>query len=184
MSSKLVNFLNSLITAIRAGNMRDLKNIANDAIKEATLNSDTKLAETAVLAYTFYKFYSKEHIIKNDSWPKVREIIVDSLEKSIQAAMNNKDENFNKNIQSVVKEIKVIDDRLSHYARNIYEKAKIKQASTAYALGMSIGQSAILTGADPKQLQMYIGATKIHDEQKNSKSLNERLNSLKELLKE
>tara|TARA_Y100000310_G_C20700355_1_gene829149 strand:+ start:5112 stop:5666 length:555 start_codon:yes stop_codon:yes gene_type:complete len=184
MGSVLVNLLNSLTSSIRDGDTRDLKNIANDAIKEATLNNDPKLAKTAVLAYTFYKFYSKEHIIKNDRWPKVREIMVASLEKSIQSAMNNKDEDFNKNIQSVVKEIKIIDDRLSNYARNIYEKAKIKQASTAYALGMSIGQSAELTGADPKQLQLYIGATKIHDEQKIKKGLNDRLNSLKELLKE
>ncbi|MCR4335405.1 MAG: hypothetical protein NUV57_02605 [archaeon] len=184
MSSELVIFLNALVAAIRQGNMRDLKNIANDAIKEAALNNDQKLAETAVLAYTFYKFYSKEHIIQNDRWPKVREIIVTSLEKSIQAELKNKDAHFTKNIRSVVKEIKVIDDRLSNYARNIYEKAQIKQASTAYALGLSIGQSAFLTGADPKQLQMYIGATKIHDEQIIKKSLSERLTNLKELLKE
>jgi len=184
MGSSLINTLNNLSKAFQAGNMRDLKRMANNTIKEASMNNDPKLAKAAVIAYAFYKIYSKEHITSNTRWQSAKKLISASLDKSIEAIQKNNEEGFQKNIQSAVKEIQVIDDKLSNYAENIFEKAKIKQASTAYALGLSIGRSAELTGADPKDLQKYIGFTRIHDEQPIKGSISERLKTLKELLEE
>ncbi len=67
---------------------------------------------------------------------------------------------------------------------SIFDKGTVKMASTAYALGVSIGKSAELTGADAKEVQMYIGTTKIHDEQTVKKSISKRLTELEELLAE
>jgi len=182
MQLKIPKRLDTLSKAFQARRTQDLKRIGNDNIKEAVLESDSKLAKMAVISYSLYKILSKDHFLRSKRWPKVSESIVNSISKSIQAIEKNNEKAFNKHLDNAIDEIQFIDNELSNYARNIYEKSKIKQASTAYALGMSLSNAAALTGADRKELQLYIGATRIHDEQKVKKGISERLKTLKELL--
>ena len=64
-------------------------------------------------------------------------------------------------------------------------KARIKQASRAYSMGLSLGEAASLTGANKTQLLRYIGSTKIHDQIRESrKKAIDRYNDLKKLLGE
>jgi hypothetical protein len=73
---------------------------------------------------------------------------------------------------------------MGNYVSNLYEKARIKMASSAYGLGLSLSQAAMLTGADKKQLLNYIGITKMHDEIKETKGIASRIKSLKKALEE
>ncbi|MEM4327213.1 MAG: hypothetical protein QXZ13_03555, partial [Candidatus Diapherotrites archaeon] len=89
---------------------------------------------------------------------------------------------FKKHLKETIEKIEEIDQNLSHYAKAMYEKAKIKQASTAYALGLSLSQAATLTGANKKELQKYIGITRIHDEEPYKESIAERLSVLRNII--
>jgi len=182
MDSRIANRTEALVKAFRANNLPDLKRLANDSIREAVLENKKELAEIAVIAYSLYKILSKDHFTRNRHWPTVSESIILALKKAI-ASINKGEQNaFNRYISNVEREIGVIDSRLSNFARTIYEKSRVKQASTAYALGLSLNQAAFLTNADRKTLQNYIGATRIHDEEPIRMGIKQRLSKLKELL--
>ena len=182
MNSKLLSRVDALAKAFEAGKTYDLKRLGEDSIKEAVMENNTRLASVSVIAYALYKIISKEHFTSDSRWKTVNQIILKSLRESKSAVEKNDFHLLEKRLNIIVKEIRIIDDQLSNYARNVFEKAKIKQASTAYALGLSIGKSAELTGADYKELQKYIGITRIHDEHITHMSLKERLKTLKGLL--
>ena len=182
MDSKLLSRVDALAKAFEAGKTLHLKRLGEDSIKEAVMENNTHLASVSVIAYALYKIISKEHFTSDSRWATVNEIILKSLRESKEAVEKNNLKLLEKRLNIIVKEIQIIDDQLSNYARNVFEKAKIKQASTAYALGLSIGKSSELTGADYKELQKYIGVTRIHDEHITRIGLKERLNTLKEML--
>ena len=182
MDPRLPKRLDAMFRAFRAGNPGDLKRIGYDAIGDAALQNDHDLASLSVIAYSLYKIITRAHFMENPRWQWVSETISSSLERSFGAAERLDHKGFHKNMKSIIGKIQGIDNELSNYARNVYEKAKIKQASTAYAMGLSLKQAAELTQADPKELQKYIGITRIHDEQPGGIGISERLRAFKEAL--
>jgi hypothetical protein len=183
MQPKLAQRLDALSKAFSAGNIYDIKKIANDSINDATISFDHDMAKIAVIAYALYKMLTKEHFVQNPKWKEVAASITISLQKSTQAALQGKHRSFKRNLKDTIQKIENIDDKLSHFAKNIYEKAKMKQASTAYALGLSLSQAAELTGAAKKELQHYIGETRIHDEEPTTTGIKKRIIALKEITK-
>ncbi len=179
MDPRLPRRLDALLSAFRAANPGDLKRIGNDAIADAALGSDHGLATVSVVAYSLYKMLTKEHFTQSPRWQKVSDSMLSELGKSLGSLEKNDIEGFRGHMGHVIGRIEQVDDELSNYARNIFDKAKIKQASTAYALGMSLSQAAELTNADRNELQRYIGITRIHDEQPAGKGIAQRLLALK-----
>ena len=184
MDPRLPKRFEALIHAFYAQNPGDLKRIGNDAISDAATNNDSELAAISVISYALYKMLTKEHFTQSPRWPKISQSITSSLQKCLNAIESGNIAYFEKSMKSAIGQIKEIDDELSNYARNIYEKAKIKQASTAYAMGMSINQAAELTQANRSELQRYIGVTRIHDEHPSGKGIVQRLSILKNTLKD
>lgn len=180
MQPRLVQRLDALSKAFSAGNIYDIKRIANDSISDATISSDQDMAKISVISYALYKMLTKEHFIQSPKWNDVLASITESLQRSTQAAMQDKHRSFKRNLKDTIEKIESIDNELSHFARNIYEKAKMKQASTAYALGLSLSQAAELTGAERKELQHYIGETRIHDEEPSTSGIKKRMAALTE----
>ncbi len=90
MNSRLINRLSALATAFSAGNLHDLKRIANDSISEAVMENDDGAAKLSVVAYSLYKLLSKEHITENKRWGTVGKIIKVALGKSMEALQNGK----------------------------------------------------------------------------------------------
>lgn len=182
MDPRLPRRLDALLSAFRAANPGDLKRIGNDAIADAALGSDYGLAAVSVIAYSLYKMLTKEHFTQSPRWQKISDSILSELGKSLGSIEKNDLDAFNRHMGHVIGKIEQVDDELSHYARNIFEKAKIKQASTAYALGLSLSQAAELAHADRNELQRYIGITRIHDEHQAGKGIAQRLRGLKAAL--
>lgn len=182
MESKLSKRLEAMLLAFGAGNGADLKRIGNDAIADAVLQSDDGLATLSIIAYSLYKILGRQHFVQNKRWPMVAENIKKCLEKSMNALKQENQAEFSKQMANVISSIEEIDNELSNYAKSIYEKAKVKQASTAYAFGLSMNKAAELTKADKNELQHYIGITRIHDEQPAGPGIGQRLRALKEVL--
>ncbi len=182
MNQKLVSRIDALREAFIANRIDDLKHIGRDSIEDAAVEQSYELAKVSVIAYCLYKIRTKRHFTKSPRWNIVEINIAQNLSKSKIAAEKNDYKVVKIKLEKVISEIQFIDNQLSHYAMNIYEKAKIKQASVAYASGISLSQAASLTGADKKDLQQYIGATRIHDEQVVHHGIQERLEKIEELL--
>jgi hypothetical protein len=159
----------------------ELRGLSNRLIKEASMENDFAKAELGVIAYSLHKIETKQHFLENKNWQKLKKIVASDLEHSVFAADSNNKKILLSKLKNIIKKINSIDLKLGHFAQSIYEKAKVKQASLAYSYGLSISQSAELTGADKKELQSYIGFTTMHDEEPEYKNLSKRVSELKNL---
>lgn len=160
----------------------DLRGISNRLIREAALSNDYGKAELGVIAYALHKIQTKPHFTQSPQWGKIKQSIITYFSQGAQAAKEGHAQNFLESLKQIIKSIRALDDELGNYAQNIYDKAKVKQASLAYSYGLSIAQSSALTGADIKELQNYIGFTTMHDEETEVKSIGERVKELKGLI--
>jgi len=174
MISDLVESTNKIRTAFERNDLVKLRQLSNNLIEEAALKSDKVLAQLSLISYSLQKILSKPHIVEAGKWNKIKLTIISCLQK---ASMHLKKRNFNefeKELDNISDKVFEVDSSLGNYVANVYEKARIKQASRAYAFGLSLRQSVSLTDANEKDLLSYIGGTKIHDREKEFKGLKER----------
>ncbi len=160
----------------------DLRGLSSRLTREAAIETDYAKAELGVIAYALHKIETKQHFVDNPKWARVKAQISTVLEGALFAAENNNKSLLIKKLKQIINEIESIDSDLGNFAQNIYEKAKVKQASLAYSIGLSIAQASELTGADKKEVQSYIGFTKMPDEETEAKTISSRIQELKKLL--
>ncbi len=176
-------FLRRTIDAFKRADILAMKEAANKAIEEAALSSNRRLAKLSLVGYCLYKMSSKQHIVRHGRWPDIKHDILFDLKKALESVEKEDMLGFGKNLDAVIESIRVTDKSLGHYAQNLLEKAKVKYASTAYSLGLGLGQAAALTSADKKQVLRYIGVTKIADREAVKTGISQRLKNLKKNLK-
>ncbi len=155
-------FIKELENAFEQRNMTRLKDISNKAIEKASMTSEKELVYISIIAYALYKLLSKIHFQETEKWGKFLEDVRKDLKESVRMS---KEERDLKGIlkKDVIRDIYEIDENYGNYARNIVDHIKVKQASRAYAMGLSFDKAASLTGADLFKLYSYIGTTNIPD---------------------
>ncbi|MFH1224288.1 MAG: hypothetical protein V1676_00610 [Candidatus Diapherotrites archaeon] len=180
--AKLRNRLSALRSAFERGRAIDLKRISNDSINDAVLSNDRLLAELSIISYALSKLLSKRHIVMHAKWGSARRSILSSLEKAVFSLERGQERQFGTALQRAADGVSSVDRSMGNYMQGALDKARVKMASSAYAAGMSLGQAAELTHADRKELQSYVGFTKIHDEVPAGGGIKERLRRLEELM--
>ena len=175
----LENFLLQLKNSFSKLEIVRLKSLGNEALHAATLENNKLLAKIALISYSLHKLSTKEHIVMNKNWTSARKAILRNLEKALNAAKQKDLENVEKQLGLVIEDVVGIDRDLGYFLTNLFDKAKIKLASRAYAFGTSLGQAAELTGANKEQLQRYIANTVIHEEKMPEMGIAKRLEQLK-----
>jgi len=178
----LAGFLGSLQNEFGKQDSFALREIGNKAIRKAALENNRQLAQVALVAYCLHKLSSKQHIVRHGKWASVRKSILVNLRKAVKALEKGDEKGFGRALEDAVVKIRAFDKSLGNYVQGLYEKARVKYASEAYALGLGLGQAAALTGADKKNLLNYIGVTKVHDRESVTYGIRERLGKLKEKL--
>ncbi|MBN2127290.1 MAG: hypothetical protein JW703_02760 [Candidatus Diapherotrites archaeon] len=184
MLSDLASKTSVLRSAFNKKDTSRLGKLTYDLIKEAVFSSDKIAAKLSLVSYALKKLLSKRHIIESENWPSVKQEILINLDSAIEAIRFGNIKNFDKSLKKIMDHTLALDKKIGNYVINLMEKSRLKQASTAYALGLSLSQAADLTDADKLELQSYIGVTRIHDEQPGEMKIIERMNKLKNYLGE
>ena len=167
-------YFSELISNFREDKEIELREISNQAIESAAMNQNRVLVDISIVSYALAKLMTKPHLFHSDNWLKFKEHILRELEKKGDP---------DRILLAIIEDVSSFDIDLGNYARDIIEKARIKQASRAYALGISLKQASELTGVNLSALLDYIGATKIHDRPfTKSKSVIERYKAAKKAL--
>lgn len=175
----LFSFLKKVTLAFEKQDIFGLKEIANQAIENASLANDKRLASLALVSYCLHKMCSKQHIVRDGRWPEIKHDILFDLKKAAKSLEGLDLGGFDHWLGGVIGSVKQADEEIGNYVQNLFEKAKIKYASTAYSMGLGLGQSAALTGAVKKDLLRYIGITRISDRETVTYGIGKRLRSLK-----
>ena len=167
------------ISGFEKGDIFALKEIANKAIENASLENNNGLAKIALVSYCLHKMSTKQHMVRHERWEAIKKGILSGLRRALADVEQGNMKGFEKNINGVISSVKKADEKMGYYVQNLFEKARVKYASFAYSMGLSLGQAAHLTGADKKQLLRYIGVTRISDRETVTKGIGERLKALK-----
>jgi hypothetical protein len=182
MLASLLELLRRIQNAFSKENAHALRGLSNQAIREAALENDSLKAETAVIAYALHKLLSKEHYRSDKKWMRIRKSVQQKLLEGTRFLEKKDAKGFERSLHGIAEKIRETDESLGNYAQNLIEKSRVKQASSLYALGVSLGQATALTKADKKSLFNYIGYTKMSDENPVRKTMMERVKELEKVL--
>lgn len=163
--------------AFLSGDARKLKKISNEAIEKAVITQDKEFVSISLVSYALYKMLTKPHYHYAPGWGKFVDEVVRHLEKCIKDPRAIQDTLGRKLIEDISK----MDELHGRFMDDLVEKARVKQASRAYAMGLSLNSAVELTGADKFKLHAYIGRTKIHEEIP-ARSVKERYERAKKVL--
>ena len=182
MTKEMARALTEVKDAFSKSQVFRLRQLGNKLLGEAALRGDENLAEVSVIAYSLHKLSSKEHVAKSAGWGGIKRNILGSLGNAINSLKKETAGDFNAAMHRVISNVSETDTQLGYYMQNLYDKARVKQASRAYSLGLSLSQAAELTKADKGRLLSYIGGTKIYDAEKGEVGIGKRLEKLRESL--
>jgi len=181
----MVSEIKKLEAVVRAFSSKkgfELRRISNEYAEESALSRDKDLAEISIVAYALHKLLSKYHIVSNPKWERARDAIINTLNLAVSALRTGNIASFRKKIARVGEEVTQLDRIIGRYMQRTLEKARMRQASRVYAAGVSMMSAAELMGTDAKQLQSYVGNTRIHDEFVVKKGIRKRLTDLENIL--
>lgn len=136
---ELFSFLKKVTLAFEKQDIFGLKEIANQAIENASLANDKRLANLALVAYCLHKMCGKQHIVRDGRWPEIKHDILFDLKKAAKSLEAHDLDGFDQWIDGVIGSVKQADEEIGNYVQNLFEKARIKYASTAYSMGLGLG---------------------------------------------
>jgi hypothetical protein len=172
MEKLFFKYINELIQSIENKDVSNLKSTSKKLVELSIKYESKILAQLAILSYCLFKILTKPHLNQNPKWPRLRSYILSVL----------KNKQF-ENISDILVEVYKLDVDFGYFIRNIVDKAKLKLASEAYALGMSLSASANYFDVNLFDLTQYIGEIKIHDEDRTPFGIYERLVILEKRLR-
>jgi hypothetical protein len=152
--------LKQLKEAFEKRDVSALKDLSNKCIENAALTEDEGMVNLSLISYALSKLLSKPHFLQDPGWRKFESDISKDLESLLR---NGKKPRPSKVLRDVIDDISGMDASLGYYVRDVVEKARIKQASRIYAMGLSLSKAAELTKADKFMVYEYIGETKVHE---------------------
>jgi len=135
-----------------------------------------------VLIYGLRKLLSKKHISQTEEWKNYKLQIIENLNEALKVYREEDSSKFNNYIKDTIHLIKNADKQLGRYVSIVIDDGRIKLASTAYAYGLSAAQASDLLSITKEQLMSYVGITKMPDEDKQFKSISERVHLLEVLV--
>jgi hypothetical protein len=178
----LLKAVGELRQAFAKSDVMGMRVLSNSLIDEAALENSKRMAAIALVGYSLHKLSTKEHIVSHDKWVRVKQRVLASLERAARALEQNREPEFDRALGGIVREITAIDASIGNFVQGLFEKARVKYASSAYSMGLSLSQAAELTGASKKDVLEYVGATKISDREKAPFGISERLKKLRDLM--
>ncbi|MBS3060860.1 MAG: hypothetical protein J4432_05135 [DPANN group archaeon] len=182
ITEKLIDeLLKELVFYIEQNNTTELRELSNRIIERALVFEDSRLIDISLTAYALSKLLSKPHIMDQKGFKKLKVQLIKLIEKEVKEEQTIL--HMEHILEKVMKLISEYDDKEGNYLQDVIEKARLKQASRAYALGLSLRRAAELTRVNTAALLPYVGQTKIHDRPyTQSKGLKARYQSLKKVM--
>jgi len=175
---KLPEIVSEIKKLLDSRDYEGLHKLEHKIIELSIINYNKDYSELCVVIFTLRKLISKAHIYDQDDWKKSQLEIDGNLDRAIKEFKDEDHSSFNNIIKNILFIIEKADNKLGRYVTHIVDEARIKLASDIYAYGLSASQAAELVSANRAQLMQYIGVTKMPDEDKEFKSIGERVHLL------
>ena len=159
--SEILRILKESYIAIKADNVKRLKDLSNNILHSASIYQDDDAITILVLIYSLSKIFERTNYRSYKDWTLFYETCSQNLRIAEFQLKNNNIENYEKAIKTIFDVIDRLESNLKRYAKEILHKAQIVKGSRLYEHGISIGKTAELLGIDIWELMEYSGGTGI-----------------------
>jgi len=163
----IIRILKETQRAIEEGNSNEIKKLSDQTIHSATISQDADNIVVAVMVYSIGKIIEREHYREMPGWKEFYSILIKNLSLSIKSLEKNDIVGFRIYIGRIRNSINKIDENLSGYIRDVFQKAQINKAFKIYEHGLSSEKTASLLGISPWDLASYIGQSSISEARLN-----------------
>lgn len=176
--------IKEVIKNIEKRDYETLHSLENTTLEVAVTDFNKDFSQICVMIYGLRKLIAKKHISSTEEWKIYEKHILENLNISLENYREEDPSKFNNIIKNIIYVLKKADKELGRYVSLVIDDGRIKLASTAYAYGLSASQASDLLSITKEQLMSYVGITKMPDEDKKFKSINERVHILEVLTKD
>ncbi len=169
LRSNIIRVLDKVITAIKDQDIKELKELSNETVHDATVYQDEYSITIAVLIYSLSKIYEREtHYGQYKDWKVFCFDCFRGLEVAKEKLIANDLPEFEKVLKEYTATLETVHKKLKVYIQDVFRKAKINKASRLYEHGLSIGRTAELLGITKYEIMDYLGKTYIADVKENT----------------
>lgn len=155
--------LESVLHAIRRGDIKSLKELSNMTIHTASVMQDQISISLAVIIYSLAKVFERTRYSQYKGWSSFCNDCVKDLERAYEELEHGEDAAFEESLKKYIGLISELDFKLKEYIHDVLLKAKITKGSRLYEHGISLERTAFLLGITQYELMDYIGKTHIAD---------------------
>lgn len=158
-----------------------LSRISNYTIHNAGVFQDPDSIKFALLTYSLAKISERE---KERGYPQWKQFVEDMLRllKDARRQLGKGDEKlYSLILKRMFMIIGRLDRKLTTYATEVIEQAKIKKGSKVYEHGISAGRAAELMRISEWELQSYVGGSGVPIKTKMTVPPAERLKTIKRI---
>ncbi len=169
IKNNLIRVLEKAINAIKKQDYKELKQVSDETIHDATIYQEEHSISLAVLIYSLSKIHEREfHYSQFRGWTGFCDNCFKGLEQAKQKLLEDNEEEFDKILKNNIFNLIKVDEKLKKYVQDVLQSAKINKASRLYEHGISMGRTADLLGISRFELMDYIGKTYISDVKTNN----------------
>jgi hypothetical protein len=144
---------------INKGDSKQLKDLSDYTIHNASIFQDSDSLSMAVVIYAFSKLL--ERWGSESEYAEQARNLLGSVYFSLE---QDKTDEYRDKMKKVFEFASSVEKEFKLYIEKVVEKAQIKKGSRLYEQGLSVARAADLLGIGQWELMSYIGKTRIHDE--------------------
>ncbi|MFH1209683.1 MAG: hypothetical protein V1663_02755 [archaeon] len=184
LKKDILQVLKESIESIQSNNIINLKDLSNRLIHSSSIMQEEDSIIVTVLIYSLSKAFERPNYAQFKDWNFFVETCTSNLKKAYDSLLNNKLEDYRKNIKDILQVIDKLESKLKIYIGDVFHNAFIAKGSRLYEHGISAGRTAELLGINQFELMDYIGKTGIADIKEGvTLSASKRLNIARSLFK-
>jgi hypothetical protein len=162
----MMDRMNEVLDAVSKVDSVKLRELAGFYSDEAAISQEPDVIKMAMITYCLHKIFIKVHMREKT------EPIVESAMRNIAGV----------NLDSLLRDIEAFDAENGMFEGGLVGKSRIKIASRMQSRGISVTQSASLTGAPVSEILDYVGETRGY-QHKEDKTVAERLNIARDIFR-
>ncbi|MEW6328895.1 MAG: hypothetical protein AB1468_02135 [Candidatus Micrarchaeota archaeon] len=181
MPFSLFEAISEIHEAFRKRDINRLRKASNKCAASTAVDENRQMLSLALTSYALSKILEKTHYVDYKKKDEFTRVVSDKLRACVSLAKEGKTSEFDATLNDVRALMESLDERKKRYARNLFDKARLKVASTLYAQGFSLSRAVEFTGADKRDLVGYVGKTLMFDRAGKTKTMVARLKDVRKI---
>lgn len=149
--------------AVKKEDIVKLKELSNQTIHSASINQDSTSILIAIIIYSLGKIIERTQYKELPGWNSFFKSFIHKISKATSNLEKDDEKSFEKELNSITKEISSLTGDLKTNIKDVFQKASINKASKIYEHGISLEKTSKLLGISIWELQEYAGQSQVSE---------------------